>query len=68
MEDVLRGDDVFHHRLLLVDLDRVQRGVFALVFQTSDVLVERAGQLTHAVLQDVREAHQQWQGQPLSRS
>ena len=61
--DVLGGDDVFHHRFLLVDLDRVQRGVFALVFQALDVGVERTGQLTHAVLQNVREAHQQRQGQ-----
>ncbi|MNF40997.1 hypothetical protein D3C84_220140 [compost metagenome] len=61
--DVLGGDDVFHHRFLLVDLDRVQRGVLALVFQTLDVGVECAGQLTHAVLQDVRETDQQRQGQ-----
>ncbi|MCY1401181.1 hypothetical protein D9M71_162930 [compost metagenome] len=62
--DVLRGDDAFHHRFLLVDLDRVQRGVAALVFQARDVGVEGAGQLAHAVLQDVREAHQQRQRQP----
>ncbi len=61
--DVLGGDDVLDHRFLLVDLDRVQRGVLALVFQALDVGVERTGQLTHAVLQDVRETHQQWQGQ-----
>ncbi len=61
--DVLRGDDVFHHRFLLVDLDRIQRCVLALVFQARDVAVERAGQLAHAVLQDVGEAHQQRQRQ-----
>ena len=60
---VLGGDDVFDHRLLLVHLDRVQRGVFALVFQTLDVRIERTGQLAHAVLQDVGETHQQRQGQ-----
>jgi hypothetical protein len=51
--DVLGGDDVLDHRFLLVDLDRVQRGVLALVFQALDVGVERTGQLAHAVLQDV---------------
>ena len=61
--DVLGGDDVLDHRFLLVHLDRVQRGVLALVFQALDVGVERTGQLTHAVLQDVRETDQQWQGQ-----
>ncbi|MCY1432142.1 hypothetical protein D9M71_481320 [compost metagenome] len=61
--NVLGGDDVFDHRFLLVHLDRVQRGVLALVFQTLDVGVECAGQLTHAVLQDVRETDQQRQGQ-----
>ena len=60
---VLRGDDVFHHGFLLVDLDRVQRGVLALVFQARDVGVERAGQLANAVLQNVGEAYQQWQRQ-----
>lgn len=59
--DVLGGNDVFDHRFLLVDLDRVERGVLALVFQARDVAVERAGKLAHAVLQDVREAHQQRQ-------
>jgi hypothetical protein len=38
--DVLGGDDAFDHRFLLVDLDRVQRGVAALVFQALDVGVE----------------------------
>ncbi len=61
--DVLRGDDVLDHRLLLVDLDRVQRGVAALVFEALDVGVEGAGQPPHAVLQDVRKAHQQRQRQ-----
>ena len=61
--DVLRGDDVFHHRFLLVDLDRVQRGVGALVFQARDIGVKGTSQLAHAVLQDVREAHQQRQRQ-----
>lgn len=62
--NVLRGDDVFHHRFLLVDLDRVQRGVLALVFQARDVGVEGTGQLAHTVLQNVREAYQQGQRQP----
>src|SRR5690606_12628836 len=62
--NVLRGDDVLDHGFLLVDLDRVQRGVFALVFQARDVLVERAGELANTVLQNVGETHQQWQGQP----
>ena len=61
--DVLRGNDVFHHGFLLVDLDRVQRGVLALVVQARDVGVERAGQLAYTVLQNVGEAHQQWQRQ-----
>ncbi|MNZ14661.1 hypothetical protein D3C78_315890 [compost metagenome] len=61
--DVLGGDDVLHHRFLLVDLDRVQRGVAALVSQALDIGVEGAGQLAHAVLQDIRETHQQRQGQ-----
>ena len=56
--DVLRGDDVLDHRLLLVDLDRVQRGVAVLVFQALDAGVEGTGQAAHAVLQNVREAHQ----------
>lgn len=60
---VLGGDDVFHHRFLLVDLDRVQRGVLALVLQARDVGVKRTGQLAHAVLQDVWETHQQRQRQ-----
>jgi len=60
---VLGGDDVLDHRLLLVDLDRVQGGVLALVFQARDVGVEGAGQLAHAVLQNVGKAHQQRQRQ-----
>ncbi|MNM75965.1 hypothetical protein D3C81_877680 [compost metagenome] len=58
---ILRGDDVLHHRFLLVDLDRVQRGVLALVLQTRDVGIERARQLAYAVLQNVRETDQQRQ-------
>ena len=61
--NVLRGDDVFHHRFLLVDLDRVQRGVLALVLQARDIGIERTGQLAYAVLQNVGEAHQQGQRQ-----
>ena len=60
---VLGSDDVFDHRFLLVNLDRVQRGVFALVFQARDVGIECAGQLAYTVLQDIRETHQQRQGQ-----
>ena len=61
--DVLGGDDVLHHRFLLVDLDRIQRGIAALVFEALDVRVEGAGELAHAVLQNIREAHQQRQAQ-----
>ncbi|MNQ86855.1 hypothetical protein D3C85_1020590 [compost metagenome] len=61
--DVLGGDDVLHHRLLLVDLDRVQGGVDILVFEALDIGVEGTGQLAHALLQDVREAHQQRQAE-----
>lgn len=43
--DVLGGDDVLHHRFLLVDLDRIQRGIAALVFEALDVRVEGAGEL-----------------------
>ncbi|ESR71834.1 hypothetical protein T266_06910 [Pseudomonas aeruginosa VRFPA05] len=50
-------------RFLLVDLDRIQRGIAALVFEALDVRVEGAGELAHAVLQDIREAHQQRQAQ-----
>ncbi len=62
--NILRGDDVLDHRLLLVDLDRVQRGVLALVFEALDIGIEGTGQMTHTVLKNVREAHQQRQGQP----
>lgn len=61
--DVLGGDDVLDHRFLLVDLDRIERGVLALVFQARDVAVEGAGELAHTVLQDIGEAHQQGQRQ-----
>ncbi|MNE36696.1 hypothetical protein D3C80_1305160 [compost metagenome] len=62
--DVLGGDDVLHHRFLLVDLDRVQRGVAAAVAETGDVGVEGAGELAHAILEDAGKAHQQRQRQP----
>ncbi len=62
--NVLRGDDVLHHRFLLIDLDRVQRGVLAGVLHALDVGVEGAGQAPHAVLQDAGKAHQQRQRQP----
>ncbi len=61
--NVLRGDDVLHHRFLLVDLDRVQRGVLAGVLHALDVGIECTGQAPHAVLQDAGEAHQQRQRQ-----
>ena len=61
--NVLGGNDVLDHRFLLVHLDRVQRGVLALVFQALDVGIEGTGQLAHAVLQDIGEAHQQRQRQ-----
>ena len=61
---ILRSDDVLDHRFLLVDLDRVQRGVFALIFEALNVGIEGTGQMTYPVLQNVREAHQQRQGQP----
>lgn len=61
--DILGGDDVLDHRFLLVDLDRVQGSVFALVFQARDVGIEGTGQLAHAILEDIRETHQQRQGQ-----
>ncbi|MNQ67247.1 hypothetical protein D3C85_817630 [compost metagenome] len=62
--DVLGGDDVLHHRLLLVDLDRVQRGVAVAVAETGDIGVEGAGELAHAILEDAGKAHQQRQRQP----
>ena len=61
--NVLGGDDVLHHRFLLVDLDRIQGRVLALVFRARDVGIEGAGQLAHAVLQDVGETHQKRQRQ-----
>ncbi|MNJ32982.1 hypothetical protein D3C77_276610 [compost metagenome] len=61
--DVLGGDDVLHHRFLLVNLDRIQRGVLALILQARDVGIKGTGQLAHAVLQDVGETHQQRQRQ-----
>ena len=61
--DVLRGDNVLDHRFLLVDLDRIQRGVAALVLQARDAGVEGPGQAPYTVLQDVRKAHQQGQRQ-----
>ena len=54
--DTLGGNDVLHHRLLLVDLDRVERGIAVVVIQLGNAAVEGAGQLTHPVLQNVRKA------------
>ncbi len=59
--DILGGNDVLDHRLLLVDLDRVQRGVAATVGKLGDVAIKGAGQLSHTVLENVRKAHQQRQ-------
>ena len=62
--DVLGGDDVLHHRFLLVDLDRIKRGIAGAVLQCLDVAVKGAGQLAYPRLQNVRKTHQQRQIQP----
>ncbi len=62
--DVAGGDDVFHHRFLLVDLDRIEGGVAALVVEALDVAIEGTGQVAHLALENVGETHQQRQRQP----
>src|SRR5690606_13553305 len=49
---------------LLIDLDRVERGVLAAVLHALDVGVEGTGQPAHTVLQNVGETHQQRQRKP----
>ena len=61
---VLGGDDVLDHGFLLVDLDRIQRGIAAAVAQRLDIAIKGTGQLPYPCLQNVRETHQQWQVQP----
>ena len=62
--DVFGGDDILYHRFLLIDLDRKQRRITVGVVQLGDVLFEGTGQLAHAVLENIRKAHQQRQIQP----
>ena len=50
-----------NHTFLLIDLDRVDRGVAAMVVVALHRAVERATQLVYAVLQDTGKAYQHWQ-------
>ena len=52
------GDDVFHHRFLLVDLNRVDGGVLGIVIVFVYRLVKCATQAFHTVLQNIGEAKQ----------
>ena len=55
---VFRHDDVFHHRFLLVDLNRVNRRVAPLIIVFADGAVKRSAQTRHTVLQNIGKAKQ----------
>ena len=57
--DVFCGDNILNHGFLLVHLNRIKRGVAALIIQRCDALIKSAGELLDPRLQNIRETHQQ---------
>ena len=55
---VFRHDQVFDHALLLVDFNRVDGGVAALIVVFADGAVESAAQAQRPILQDIGKAEQ----------
>ena len=52
------GDDVFHHRFLLVDLNRINGSVLGIVIVFVYRLIECAAQAFHSILQNIGKAKQ----------